>query len=734
MDTNKILKVILVAGLFTLPFLPLFVANSMFFPFITGKNFAFRVIIEIVFAIWLILVSRQIYNWPRRSLIFLVTTGLIIVTGLATIFGENPARSFWSNFERMDGYITLLHLYFYFIVIASVFNTKRLWSWFLHTSLGAASLISAIGILQVTGFAVVNQGGSRIDATFGNATYMAVYMLFHIFIALFYLLDTRILWRRIGYFALMVVFAFMLYHTATRGAMLGLIGGLLLASLISLFSTSGSARRYAIAGLLGIAMLVGGFIAMRNSSFVAESPVLSRFAQMSIKDSAVDSRVTIWGMSLRATAEHPLLGWGPENFNLVYNKYYEPKLYRQETWFDRSHNVIFDWLVGTGIPGLALYLGLFVASVWLLFKCTKEQILPLQRNIIISLFAGYLFQNIFVFDNIVSYILFFSILAFVHFLSSHELTGKIGDVTRLVGRPITALVTGQYKDFVTPVIVVILAFAVYFLNVKPIMANRLMLQALYPREITQEKYEKFEKVFKMDTFGSVEISEQMLFMLTDIRNTPNLDQNLMLKFLQLGSTQMMEQIKRNPEDIRLQLFMGTFLASFGRPDDALIYFNTALKLSPKKQLIYFSIIRVLIDQGKYDEALTYAKTVYELDPSYEKAIVEYSSALIYTNDFVTADKLLQEHYGTTLVADQRIIQAYAENGKLDRVIAIWEAEVKKNLANGQAYLSLAASYYANHQDAKSIAILRKMVEIDPSKKEAADYYISEIEKGTLPRR
>ena len=36
---------------------PLYVANSNFFPFITGKAFAFRIIVEIVLVLWLVSVS-----------------------------------------------------------------------------------------------------------------------------------------------------------------------------------------------------------------------------------------------------------------------------------------------------------------------------------------------------------------------------------------------------------------------------------------------------------------------------------------------------------------------------------------------------------------------------------------------------------------------------------------------------------------------------------------------------
>jgi hypothetical protein len=41
--------------LFALPFLALLVPNGMFFPFITGKNFGFRILVEVAFSAWVAL-------------------------------------------------------------------------------------------------------------------------------------------------------------------------------------------------------------------------------------------------------------------------------------------------------------------------------------------------------------------------------------------------------------------------------------------------------------------------------------------------------------------------------------------------------------------------------------------------------------------------------------------------------------------------------------------------------
>ena len=95
---------------------------------------------------------------------------------------------FWGNFERMEGYVTILHLFAYFVVVGSTLSTEKLWTRLLHTSLGASVIASVYALIQIAGLLTINQGGVRVDATFGNSAYFAIYLLFHIFIALILLM------------------------------------------------------------------------------------------------------------------------------------------------------------------------------------------------------------------------------------------------------------------------------------------------------------------------------------------------------------------------------------------------------------------------------------------------------------------------------------------------------------------------------------------------------------------
>jgi len=237
-------------------------------------------------------------------------------------------------------------------------------------------------------------------------------------------------WQKFLYGAIALLNTVILYYTATRGAILGLIGGLVLTGLIIAFKEKQNLifRKIAYGTLGAVALVVVLFLSFRHSDFVKKSLVLSRFENLSFSEIKTQGRYFVWPMAIKGFEERPLLGWGQENFNFVFNKYYDPRMYGQEQWFDRTHDVFLDWLIAGGILGFLAYFSMYAALLYYLWR--KESILTLtEKSIFTVMIAAYLFHNIFVFDNLISYIMFFSILAFVHSISSSK--GTSGYYTKV---------------------------------------------------------------------------------------------------------------------------------------------------------------------------------------------------------------------------------------------------------------------------------------------------------------
>lgn len=736
MKLEKILKSVLLGGVFLIPFIPLIVVGDMFFPFITGKNFAFRLLVEIMLGAWVVLAYWNSEYRPKKTLVLSAFALFVGIIAIADFLGENPYKSFWSNFERMEGLIGLVHLFAYFLIATSVLNTKKLWRRFFNTSLFVGMIVGIYGLFQLSGALVINQGGARVDGTFGNAAYLAIYNLFNIFIAAFFLsISKKVTLARVWYGLIIILNLIILYHTATRGVILGLIGGVLLsAALIALFERENlKVRKGAIVTLIGLAVLVGGFFMARNTAFVKDSDVLSRLATISLEGGS--ARFMVWNMAFEGFKEKPILGWGQENFNLVFNKYYDPGMYAQEQWFDRAHNVFFYWLIAGGILGLLAYLSLFISALYLLWA--KIEDLPVvSKSILTGLFAGYFFQNLFVFDNVVSYVLFFSVLGYVHHISLD--ISSWGRLSEKIKQKIGSIFGDKtIRIMVAPFAVILVIFSVYFINYKSFSTSKALIKALVPQKAGVEtNLALFKKSIDYDSFGTQEAREQLSRATFAIARTQGIDKASVDKFLAFTDQELKSQIEAYPEDARHHLFLASFLDKFGRHDEAIVYFEKALELSPNKQQIYFGLIGSYLNKGNVVKAFELAERAFELEPKYDEARIIYAMAAIYNmkealSEEIIAPLLTLDSHASVLT-DERFLRAYASINRYDKIVDIWEERVKNNPENAQYHLSLAAAYIGNNQRESAIQEIIGLMRTNPEFKDQGQYYIDEIRAGRNP--
>lgn len=679
MSLDKALSWAIKIGLFSLPLTPLLVSTSLFFPFITGKGFFFRVVTEIIFALWLILALRDPNYRPRRSWLLIAMSIFLLALVLATAWGTNPYRSFWSNFERMEGLVSYLHLFAYFLILTSMMKTSRQWQWLLHGSLAVNLIIGVYSLLQLAGKLVINQGGVRVDATFGNATYLAVYELFHIF--LLALLIFRLLksdrWRRaiyykwlIGvYLGLLALDAVILFYTQTRGAILGVIGGVIIGSIWLMASSARGSRerRWSVVALMGTVALVTVFLLARQSDFVKQNQTLARFASISLEERTTQARFLIWNMSWQGFKERPILGWGPENYLAVFNKYYDPLMYNQEQWFDRAHNVIFDWLIAGGLLGLLAYLSLFVIALYHLWRVRSDQLSTVDRAVLVGLLAGYFFHNFFVFDNLVSYLLFFGLLAYLHTIFSKPWPEKS---LAWWSRPIS----GKASAVSSAIIAVLFFISFYFVIIKPFKANTGLIEALSRQKYPAETYKRFERVFAYNTFGSAEATEQLINLSLQIANRQDVAAELKQSYARLAVERAEVEIKRMPLNARYPFFLGSFYFRFGQTDLGIERLEAARRLSPKKQAILFELGSAYFAKSELPKALAIWEEAYELAPNFGEARKIYALGAVYGNQLPLAADLLNAGAvnDPAFLLDERLVQAYGSINKPDALVAVWQ--------------------------------------------------------------
>ncbi len=156
---KQIARWVALGALFLIPLTPLIVSNSLFFPFITGKAFYFRIVIEVAVAAWAVLAVMDKEYRPRFSWVFVAVLAFVAWMFVADLFAVNVQKAFWSNFERMEGWVLLIHLLGFFFAASAVLRAEKLWrGWFL-TSLGASLIVSGYALLQLAGVFAIHQGG-----------------------------------------------------------------------------------------------------------------------------------------------------------------------------------------------------------------------------------------------------------------------------------------------------------------------------------------------------------------------------------------------------------------------------------------------------------------------------------------------------------------------------------------------------------------------------------------------
>ncbi|MDP2652382.1 MAG: O-antigen ligase family protein, partial [bacterium] len=575
--TKSVAKWVALGALFLIPFTPLIVSSSYFFPFITGKAFYFRILVEIAVVAWVALATLDKAYRPRFSWVGAAVVGFVVWMFIADAFALNATKAFWSNFERMEGWVLLAHLLGLFFAMSAVLRVdlpagkagKKWRAWFI-TSLGVSLVISGYALLQMGGAFAIHQGASRIDATLGNSAYLAIYFLFSVCIALWLALTEKRAWLKWMFIALAVLETVLIFFTETRGTIIGLTIALALAAFLTALTAGKQMRRIAAGAFALLLILSGSFYLARNSSFVQNNHVLQRVASISLSDG--QTRFTIWKMAFQGVLERPLTGWGQEGFNYIFNKYYDPSLYKQEPWFDRAHNAFIDWLTAGGIPAFLLYLSLFGSAILLLWK-SSELSRP-ERIALTAALVGYAVHNLFVFDNVYSYVYFFAILALIDSQVSKP-------IARFEQMPELDAVDGT--TYVIPIAAVVGFALFWFVNVPGMQTATKLITAISPSENVLNNLAVFEELLKNPPFAAQEVREQLVSFAAGVAQSSQVSNENKQKIASFAVSEMQKQVAAYPLDAREHNQLSFAYRIVGDNANALKEMQTALLLSPNKE-------------------------------------------------------------------------------------------------------------------------------------------------------
>lgn len=499
-------------------------------PFILGKMFPFQTFVLLLVVVWicLMLIDFKKYR-PKFNILTIAVTIFYGAILLSCIFSLHPYRSFWGNAERMEGFFSLLHFYFFFLALSSIFshdkeNIRKL--------VFASICINFFGvifpILERLDIIPLPSGESlsRPGGVFGNPTFFAGFILVHLFLMVWYYLtytkEKEFKSQRIWLIIMGAISLFVFLWAQTRGSIIGLIVGLFAALIVSIFTIPNKTyKKFAAIGA-GAIVLAGILFfvfqpQIQQSRISQEISFIGRLASISLSDASTRARILNWQRSFDWWKERPIFGYGQDMFYQVFDKNYSGDdfaLSRER--FDRAHNKFFDVLVMNGAVGFLAYLFLLGVVGYLIVAKIKKCPTINDRFAwiaIFGLFVAYLGHNFFVFDTPANSIFFyfFLVLLNIETWDIQKRKGAIEEKKASVAKRETTdfaaskVIFGPTQVIILIITIVAAGFVFYHVDAKPAKAASLVYQATQIRSNQiRDVFAVFQKAVNLNTFINTE--------------------------------------------------------------------------------------------------------------------------------------------------------------------------------------------------------------------------------------
>lgn len=718
-----------------LVFVALATSKYFFYPAVFSKTVLFYGLIEIIIALFLVLCLINKKYWPRffnqeengkKNIDWLLVfpSAYVGAASLATLFSSNPYSSFFGSIDWSNGLFTILHFWALFLILSSLFREKSFWLWFLRLNVFVGSFISLLSIYQKFLMKTLSLG------TFGNQGHLSCYLIFTTFISaiLFFWSEEKgwkIAWAGMGATNLLALFL----ATDIRGSQLGLIIGTITAFAVYFLAHRKKNVRKITAGII-IAAFVSG-IAL-SIFFVSSGKIYEIFK----RSGTVKTRIINWKISWQGFLEKPIFGYGLENYYIPFEKHFEPDYYRNnegqqssEYGFSLPHNKILEVAVLSGIIGFVTYLAIFAGIFWLLYKKFSKT-RDMSTLAIIGMWAAYFVHLFFLFDNIFSFFMFFSLLAFTSFALKKTAKENIDEATNL--KP-------ALFYFLTIAIAIATIGSVYLFSYQSARADVFALSAI--RQMRDKKYDDSIATFeRIEKTGLFYIQQKALFELS--RETERL---LVLakqynepqkKYLEKIAAKNEASLKRDPSRIyyylnmsRINFMIGKFDKSGYEKSNQLL--EKIIDSGTKRMEVYMYAAENYQALGQKEKAIELGEKGLALDPTYGYAnyLMAHIYRLMEENDkaIYYIEEAIKNKYKNRTLYNLYSDTAYAKKD-YDRAIIAFSELTKLDPRNAQNYANLAMVYFEKKDYQKSKEVCDQILEKFPKLREQVQDFIDKIPK------
>lgn len=761
LSENKFYRIYL-AGFFLILALPLLAGPLFFSPPDWGKTTVFRSILAILIFLFIyqfsspegrarISVFAEVLK-QRKNRAFLSLWLLVAVFGwflLTTIFSQDINFSLWGSPYRAGGFVNFA-FYIIFALLTFLIIKPKGWQKIWNFSFCVGILVSLIAVFQY--FKVFKKVFVSFEeappSTTGNSTFLSIYLLLLSFIAIAYFIKEKWGTRKVFYLLAFLFFVFVILIANSRAAYLGMAAGSLY---FILFYPSKNKKitylKIATAILLFLAVI--GIYYLNTTSkapeFIQKNRVLSTITyRLSYKLVLEESRFSAWKIAWEALKERPIFGWGPENFQIGFDKYYDPSLPEMpQLWWDRAHNVLLDIGVTAGIPAVLIYLLFFGVLFWKLQK-TKYSSPPETNNIKHPLLVhgtqtailGYFAANLFSFDSITTYLTIFLIIGHSFSLIYEPCEQKIEQKSSL---------KWLYKARI-PLSAILLVGLICFLwnyNIKPAQVNTQINKAenLVKIKKCNEGLSKIDNVLSEKSFVDAFLRLKYIeFMKKCIIYYPEKN----LEYAKKGTEILKYNIEIQSKYLRTWILLGSFtnVLAGGEKDtakrqklteEAEYYFKKAQELSPKRQEILIEWTKVYLVSEDYRKMKEKSEECLKINQSMAGCYWYLGLSQIFLGKEAQAKENLtiareKGHPFSTLTSLNQLNLAYTKTRNYKELVAVYSELIGLKPKEPQYRASLAFCYreLGNYPAAREQALIFE--QLMPEAKKEVEIFLKSLQR------
>jgi len=631
---NRISNIVFWAIGFML-FLPIIVLPPNFQPSDWTRSMLFRMMITALVSFLLFKffykkdISISLPKWKISTYLPMVILAVFFTSVvIATIFSQDITLSIFGSPSRSGGALNLF-FFFLFSVLLAIFISKDQWQKLFHMLFIGGILASLLAIVQYFNLlknVFLSYEGGSTPSFLGNSTILATYMLFLSFLAFVFFIQKRTKKGRAAYGALFLLFTFTIIITGSRAAYLALLIGFLYFFLLYPYPQKYKRLKIAAVSILLFSILA---IALFNvfPQLGEKSSILKTIStRVSIARIAKDifgTRLSAWKMTWQAISEKPLLGWGPENFYIGFEKHYDPVPFATpKLLWDRPHNIVLDVAVHSGILSLLLYTSFWIALLWKLQRVKRPQLedgnqtdTTLKAHVVHTMFLSYLVVLFFNFDSFATYLLSFFFIGYSFYLI------WLPEEKILFTPP-------HSIPLKKPTAIIFLATVIlffWFWNIKPLYLNEKIVHA--KNLSSQGRCKEALDISNGESWENSGILKSYAILLYSdiIKNCAYVEPQKEVAYSEKMVSLLKVAANTQPTFSRTWLFMGSFTNVLAAREtdvekkkklliEATGYLHEALKLSPKRQEIFAEMAKSHLIAENYSSMEALGKECITIDP------------------------------------------------------------------------------------------------------------------------